>query len=384
MRHLFGVRSLFFSILLLATSVATFGQFGIGISISLAPPALPIYEQPICPNDGYLWTPGYWGYGDDGYFWISGDWIQPPEVGFLWTPGYWGWSGGAYAFNQGYWGQTVGFYGGISYGFGYTGNGYEGGRWNGGHFEYNTSVNRVNTTIIHNTYNTTVVNNTSRVSFNGGTGGVQVRATAAQESAAQGRRIAPVAAQTAHVEAARSNPELRASANNGHPPAAAVAKSEAVTAKPEAATERAATPAKETAKETAAPSNVKPEEKPAAVAAHPAPAAHASELPAHKTVAPNTGNAKTDQKYQQQQDALVAKQNQDHQKLAQQQEKEHQQLSKTNPSDAQKQQVEQKHQQQTTQLEQKHATQTQKVQTHQQPVAPAKPAESHPAEEKPH
>jgi hypothetical protein len=194
MRNLFHVRSLLLSVLILAVSGSAFGQ--IGFSITLAPPVLPVYEQPICTNDGYIWTPGYWGYGDDGYFWVPGDWVQPPEVGFLWTPGYWGWGGNAYAFHEGYWGQTVGFYGGISYGFGYNGNGYEGGRWNGGRFEYNTSVNRVNTTIIHNTYNTRVVENNTRVSFNGGSGGIEVRATAQQEAAGRERHVAPVAAQT--------------------------------------------------------------------------------------------------------------------------------------------------------------------------------------------
>jgi WXXGXW repeat (2 copies) len=374
MRNMFVIRSVLFSVLLLAMSAVSFGQ--IGLSITIAPPVLPVYEQPICPGEGYLWTPGYWGYGDDGYFWVSGDWIQAPEVGFLWTPGYWGWGGNAYAFHEGYWGQTVGFYGGISYGFGYTGNGYEGGRWNNGQFEYNTSVNRVNTTIIRNTYNTTVVENNTRVSFNGGTGGVEARATPQQEAAARERHIAPVAAQTSHVQQARSNPELRASANHGNPPAAAVAKSESVN---EHATPAEKEPAREPAKEAVAP---KAEEKP--VAARPAPTAHASDLAAHKTTAPNTGNAKTDQKYQKQQDTLAAKQTQDHQKLQQQQEKDHQQLNKTNASDAQKQQLEQRHQQQTQQLEQKHTTQTQNVQTRQQPAAQSKPAESHPAAEKPH
>ena len=50
----------------------------------------------------------------------------------------------------------MGYYGGINYGYGYGGVGYEGGRWEGGHFAYNTYVNHVDTTIIHNTYNTTV------------------------------------------------------------------------------------------------------------------------------------------------------------------------------------------------------------------------------------
>src|SRR5271168_3718377 len=294
MRNLFGIRSVLFSVLLLAMSATAFGQ--IGFSITIAPPVLPVYEQPICPADGYLWTPGYWGYG-----------------------------GNAYAFHEGYWGQTVGFYGGINYGFGYGGNGYEGGRWDNGHFAYNTSVNRVNTTIIHNTYNTRVVESNTRVSFNGGTGGVEARATAQQEAAGRERHIAPVAAQTSHAAEARSNPELRASANHGNPPAAAVAKSEARN-EPAARSEKEPAAREPVAKENAAPSNVKSEEKPAtAVAARPTPAAHASDLESHKTTAPNTGNVKTDQKYQKQQNTLVAKQTQDHQKLAQQQDREHQQ-----------------------------------------------------------
>ncbi|HME13209.1 MAG TPA: hypothetical protein VKF79_10135 [Candidatus Acidoferrum sp.] len=380
MRNLFGIRSLLFSVLLLAMSAASFGQ--IGISITLAPPVLPVYEQPICPEDGYLWTPGYWAYGDDGYYWVSGDWIQPPEVGYLWTPGYWGWGGNAYAFHEGYWGETVGFYGGINYGYGYGGNGYEGGRWDNGRFAYNTSVNRVNTTIIHNTYNTRVVESNTRVSFNGGSGGIEARATAQQEAAGRQRHVAPVAAQTAHVQEARSNPELRASANHGNPPANAVAKSETA-ARPEAANARAATPNRASEKEAVAPSNVKPEQQPAAARTQ---NSHASEIAPHTASAPNTGNAKTDQKYQKQQDTMVAKQNQDHQKLAQQQEKQHQQLNTSNANDARKQQVEQQHQQQTQQLEQKHAAQTQKVQSQQQPAkAPqSKPAEAHPQNEKPH
>ena len=50
----------------------------------------------------------------------------------------------------------MGYYGGINYGYGRVG--YEGGRWEGEHFSYNTCVNQVNTTIIHNTYNTRVTN----------------------------------------------------------------------------------------------------------------------------------------------------------------------------------------------------------------------------------
>ena len=91
-------------------------------------------EQPPLPGPGYIWTPGYWAWGDDGYFWVPGTWVEPPQVGLLWTPGYWGWNSGRYIFNAGYWGPEVGFYGGIDYGFGYGGIGYEGGFWRGREF----------------------------------------------------------------------------------------------------------------------------------------------------------------------------------------------------------------------------------------------------------
>src|SRR5437773_368053 len=153
----------------------------VGISIGIAPPAIPIYEQPYPPAEGYIWTPGYWAY-DTGYYWVPGAWILPPRVGFLWTPGYWGYSGSNYFFNEGYWGPTVGFYGGINYGYGYGGQGYYGGRWVGNTFRYNTAVTRVNTSVIRNTYvNKQVVTNTgSRASLNGPGG---TKGKAGQETA---------------------------------------------------------------------------------------------------------------------------------------------------------------------------------------------------------
>jgi hypothetical protein len=124
------------ALLILAIPATSFGQ--IGVSIAIGPPALPVYDQPVCPGDGYLWTPGYWAYDDSisDYYWVPGTWVMAPEEGFLWTPGYWGWGNGGYFFNEGYWGLNVGFYGGINYGFGYFGDGYGGGRWDHGHFFY--------------------------------------------------------------------------------------------------------------------------------------------------------------------------------------------------------------------------------------------------------
>ncbi|MGA2422104.1 MAG: YXWGXW repeat-containing protein [Candidatus Acidiferrum sp.] len=378
MRAAVAVRSLLFSFVLLALSHASFGQIGVGISVGFGPPALPIYEQPICPADGYLWTPGYWAYDDvDGYYWVPGTWVEPPEVGFLWTPGYWGWGGSAFIFHEGYWGPHVGFYGGINYGFGYGGVGFEGGRWDGGHFAYNTFVSHVNTTIIHNTYNTRVTVIDNHVSYNGGDGGLQARETEQERTYAGERHVGPVAAQTSHVQEARGNPELRASANHGRPPIAATArpgdfKGGAVAAR-NAGGEYKAPPAGARGSGETAPrpeNGARPgtEEHPeGGGAARPAPG-HAADIEAHKSTPPNTGNAATDKKYQQQQDKLAAKQNQEHQKLQQQQEKEHQQAAKKNYNDQQKQQMEQRHSQQTQQLEQKHTAQTQQIQQRQAPA----------------
>ena len=216
------IRLLLLTVLILAIPAALYAQFS--ISVAFAPPALPVYEQPVAPADGYLWTPGYWAYADQGYFWVPGTWVLAPEPGLLWTPGYWGWRGDAYAWNGGYWGPHVGFYGGVNYGYGYGGQGYQGGYWNNGAFNYNRSVNNVNVTNIHNTYNTTVINNANNVSYNGGTGGIAARPTATDETAARESHRQPTALQTEHVHAASTNHELLASVNQGRPPIAATAK----------------------------------------------------------------------------------------------------------------------------------------------------------------
>jgi len=111
-------------------------QPGAPQGIEQAPPAIPDYEQPPAPGDGYIWTPGYWAWTADGYQWINGAWVVAPYSGALWTPGYWGFNDG-YFWNAGYWGPYVGYYGGINYGFGYFGIGFYGGYWGGGRFYYN-------------------------------------------------------------------------------------------------------------------------------------------------------------------------------------------------------------------------------------------------------
>src|SRR6478672_10763591 len=179
------LRSLVLAGLLFVTLPLASSFAQVDVSVNFAPPVLPVVEQPPCPVDGYLWTPGYWGYDSD-YYWVPGAWVEPPTVGLLWTPPWWGWNNGAYVFNTGYWGPTVGFYGGINYGYGYTGNGYWGGRWAGNHFSYNTYVSNVNKTVINNTYvnNSFQKNvNANRTSFNGGNGGIKAEVTAEQRKA---------------------------------------------------------------------------------------------------------------------------------------------------------------------------------------------------------
>jgi WXXGXW repeat (2 copies) len=352
MRIFSSIRSTLFAFVVLAMSASAFAQ--IGISVSIAPPELPVYEQPLCPGDGYIWTPGYWGYADAdaGYYWVPGTWVMAPQPNFLWTPGYWGWGGNGYAFNEGYWGLHVGFYGGVSYGYGYSGEGYEGGRWQDGHFFYNRSVNNVNVTNIRNVYNEKVVERTTinRVSYNGGTGGIDRRPTAQEESFSREKHVAPVAAQNEHAQAARANPEQRASVNHGKP-------AKAATASPEAKNGRT-----EPAKETAAANHEE--------AARPANVVHPKDIPARQPFAANTGNTARDTKIQQQHNQLVTKQDQQRQQLQQRQDQQHQQQTTQKADDASQKRLEQQHQQQTEKLQQKHTQQEQKMQSKAQPEKP--------------
>jgi hypothetical protein len=217
----------FFAFLLLAAPGANVAQADIGISVQIAPPMLPIYAQPPLPELGYIWTPGYWAYGDSGYFWVPGTWVAPPQIGYLWTPGYWGWVNNAYFWNGGYWGPTVGFYGGVNYGFGYGGNGYQGGRWDNGTFAYNRAANNFGSVHVASVYNAPVSAHTSasaRVSFNGGRGGITARPTASEQAAAHESHAPLTSEQTQHVTAAQSNHALLATQNHGKPPVAATSR----------------------------------------------------------------------------------------------------------------------------------------------------------------
>ncbi|MGL4301371.1 MAG: hypothetical protein ACRCS5_01530, partial [Sphingomonas sp.] len=171
-------------------------QVFVNVSVRVSPPPLPVYVQPALPGPDYIWLPGYWAWDDlaDDYFWVPGTWVLAPRPGYVWTPPWWGWSNGAYVFHTGYWGPHIGWYGGIVYGFGYTGLGYEGGFWRGPHYVYNRAVTNITNVRITNVYNKTVIVNrttVNNVSFNGGPGGVQAQPTPALLAAAREPHLAP-------------------------------------------------------------------------------------------------------------------------------------------------------------------------------------------------
>jgi hypothetical protein len=134
----------------------------------------------------------------------------------------------AYVFHPGYWGLSVGYYGGIRYGFGYPGSGYEGGYWNLGVFHYNGASNNFGNVHIATVYGTSffdgmrsAIHNLvpNRASFNG-PGGEVLRPNAQQLAFAQREHSGALAEQIRQGELARSITSMHASVNHGVPPIA--------------------------------------------------------------------------------------------------------------------------------------------------------------------
>ncbi len=229
MRLHYTALPLLFALAIAAPPHAAFAQAQLSVSVTLAPPALPVYAQPALPAPGYLWTPGYWAWNGGGYYWVPGTWIMPPAVGMLWTPGYWAASGGGFVWHAGYWGQHVGFYGGINYGYGYNGSDYVGGRWQNGAFYYNTAVNNVHDVHVTNVYRQTVIAHAaSHVSYSGA-GGVAAQPGKAGEAAEHESHAPPTAVQAQHESAAAADHRSLATENHGRPPVAATPKAAVLT-----------------------------------------------------------------------------------------------------------------------------------------------------------
>jgi YXWGXW repeat-containing protein len=220
-----GIRRMLFAAALampLLTMPATEAHAGVFVSVNVAPPVLPVYVQPPLPAPGFIWTPGYWAYGDAGYYWVPGVWVRPVRAGFLWTPGYWGFGGGVYAWHPGYWGPHVGFYGGVNYGFGYGGVGFFGGEWRGGVFAYNSAVANFGSVHVTNVYEdrTVITRNTiineNHVSYNGG-GGISARPSPLEMQAANEGHVQATPNQMQHENFAAQDRSQLASVNQGHP-----------------------------------------------------------------------------------------------------------------------------------------------------------------------
>ncbi len=207
------------ALLLCAAPMLSQAAVDVSFSVNVAPPELPIvYEQPELPDVGYIWTPGYWAWDGSDYYWVPGTWVLPPASDLLWTPGYWGWRDGFYGWNPGYWGPEVGYYGGVNYGFGYTGVGFEGGYWHGGAFFYNRAVANFGQVNIVNVYNTPVhVRETSRISFNGGRDGLRYQPSDAERTAMNRPHRDWTPVQHQHEQRAATMPAMHVSQNGGHP-----------------------------------------------------------------------------------------------------------------------------------------------------------------------
>jgi hypothetical protein len=213
---------------LLVSLIPASSYAGVLVSVGVAPPPLPVYAQPPCPEPGMMWTPGYWAYGDDGYYWVPGTWVPAPYVGALWTPGYWGWSGGLFVFHRGYWGPHVGYYGGVNYGFGYGGIGFAGGLWRGGVFSYNTAVMHVGFRghgyVDRRAVERGFVARNSHVAFSGGPGGIHHDPSPGERLAERDHHTTATRFQTQHAAAARADKSSYASKNGGHPSNGAVSR----------------------------------------------------------------------------------------------------------------------------------------------------------------
>jgi len=199
-------------------SAKTFAQVSVGVTLraNIAPPAVPVYAQPPCPDSDYLWEPGYWNWDPNArdYYWVPGVWVKPPSPGMLWTPPYWDFVNNVYTFHTGYWGPHVGYYGGINYGGGYLGVGFCGGAWSGGHFRYNTAVWNVDRRVVKNVYadRTVIVNHSianNRISYHG--------PQPEEMQASREKHVEVTKEQQSHFQAARNDHQQFRSVNHGTP-----------------------------------------------------------------------------------------------------------------------------------------------------------------------
>ena len=202
-----GVLMLTVSVLSLSTAASA--QIGIGISVRIAPPALPVYAQPICPGPAYFWTPGYWAWNEDGgYYWVPGTWVVAPVA--CRDPRYGGFAGGFYGWHWGSSGTARRFLtAALTTASDNRGEGFFGGEWRG---ERGCAVTNVNVTNVRMCPTAYVVVNNTNVAFTGPGGVVVLKKKKKKRNANE-----PKAVQREHEHSASQNRALFASENHGRP-----------------------------------------------------------------------------------------------------------------------------------------------------------------------
>lgn len=82
-------------------AVPAFGQ--IQVYIGSAPPPIRYERRPPPPNQGFVWTDGYWGTRDGGYVWVPGRWQQPPYAGAYWSHPHYDHYDRGWRMHEGHW-----------------------------------------------------------------------------------------------------------------------------------------------------------------------------------------------------------------------------------------------------------------------------------------
>jgi WXXGXW repeat (2 copies) len=85
-----------------ATALPAAARVNLDIDIGVPPPA-PVYEAVPAPQVGFVWAPGYWGWGPDGrHVWIKGRYIRENR-GHHWVADHWESHDGRHHFVPGRW-----------------------------------------------------------------------------------------------------------------------------------------------------------------------------------------------------------------------------------------------------------------------------------------
>ncbi|MGZ3726354.1 MAG: YXWGXW repeat-containing protein [Pseudobdellovibrio sp.] len=69
--------------------------------ISTPPPEVVVEAVPPV-REGFIWIPGYWGWGGRRHMWYPGHWVHERK-GYLWIGGEWERHGAGWHFSEGHW-----------------------------------------------------------------------------------------------------------------------------------------------------------------------------------------------------------------------------------------------------------------------------------------